>query len=105
MTPLWTLKRVHLSIERKFDVRYSEVHVWRVLEQLGLSSQKPERRAFECDDPTLSHALQRPIFNRAARYGIRQPRDQQLTGGGLEMQVRKRLSQAQVAKASADKSW
>jgi len=79
--------------------------VWRVLEQLGLSSQKPERRAFECNDPTLSHALQWPIVNHAARYGLRQPHDQQLTGGELEMQVRKRLSQAQVAKVSADKSW
>src|SRR6266852_4397986 len=48
-TPLWTLKRVRLWIEREFDVRYSEVHVWRLLGQLGFSNQKPERRALERD--------------------------------------------------------
>src|SRR5512142_53571 len=44
-TPLWTLKRVRLWIEREFGVRYSEVHVWRLLGQLGFSNQKPDRRA------------------------------------------------------------
>ena len=48
-TPVWTLKRVRLWIEREFGVRYSEVHVWRLLGQLGLSNQKPERRALERD--------------------------------------------------------
>lgn len=44
-TPLWTLKRVRLLwIERQFGVRYSEVHVWRLLGQLGFSNQKPDRR-------------------------------------------------------------
>jgi len=46
-TPLWTLKRVRLWIEREFGVQYSEVHVWRLLGQLGLSNQKPDRRALE----------------------------------------------------------
>jgi len=49
MTPLWTLKRVRLWIEREFGVRYSEVHVWRLLGQLGFSNQKPDRRALERD--------------------------------------------------------
>lgn len=48
-TPLWTLKRVRLWIEREFGVRYSEVHVWRLLGQLGFSNQKPDRRAVERD--------------------------------------------------------
>src|SRR5258708_37941966 len=46
-TPLWTLKRVRVFIERQFGVHYSDVHVWRLLGQLGFSSQKPERRALE----------------------------------------------------------
>lgn len=54
-TPLWTLKRVRLFIERQFGVRYSEVHVWRLLGQLGFSSQKPERRALERDDAAIEH--------------------------------------------------
>jgi transposase len=48
-TPVWTLKRVRLWIEREFGVRYSEVHVWRLLGQLGFSNQKPDRRAVERD--------------------------------------------------------
>jgi transposase len=54
-TPLWTLKRVRLLIEREFGVRYSEVHVWRLLGQLGLSNQKPDRRALERDEAAITH--------------------------------------------------
>ena len=54
-TPLWTLKRVRQLIEREFDVRYSEVHVWRLLGQLGLSSQKPDRHALERDEAAIAH--------------------------------------------------
>lgn len=54
-TPLWTLKRVRLFIERQFSVRYSDVHVWRLLGQLGFSSQKPERRALERDESAIEH--------------------------------------------------
>ena len=54
-TPLWTLKRVRLFIERQFGVRYSDVHVWRLLGQLGFSSQKPERRALERDEAAIEH--------------------------------------------------
>lgn len=52
-TPLWTIKRVRLLIERKFAVRYSQVHVWRLLGQLGFSNQKPERRALERDEAAI----------------------------------------------------
>jgi transposase len=54
-TPLWTLKRVRLLIEREFAVRYSDVHVWRLLGQLGFSSQKPDRRALERDEVAIEH--------------------------------------------------
>ena len=49
-TELWTLKRVRALIERPYGVRFSEVHVWRLLGAMGFSSQKPERRAIERDD-------------------------------------------------------
>ena len=52
-TPLWTLKRVRLFIEREFGVTYSEVHVWRLLGQMGFSSQKPERRALERNEAAI----------------------------------------------------
>lgn len=49
-TQLWTLKRVGALIERVYGVRFSEVHVWRLLGSMGFSSQKPDRRAIERDD-------------------------------------------------------
>jgi transposase len=52
-TPLWTLKRVRVFIEREFGVHYSKVHVWRLLGQMGFSSQKPERRALERDEAVI----------------------------------------------------
>lgn len=52
-TELWTLKRVRVLIERLFGVSYSQVHVWRLLGQLGFSNQKPERRAIERDEDAV----------------------------------------------------
>jgi transposase len=52
-TELWTLKRVQQVIQRLFGVRYSEVHIWRLLGQMGFSSQKPERRAVERDQDAI----------------------------------------------------
>jgi len=46
-TDLWTIKRVRLLIGKTFGVKYSDVHVWRILGGLGFSSQKPEKRAIE----------------------------------------------------------
>ena len=52
-TELWTLKRVQQVIQRLFGVGYSEVHIWRLLGQMGFSSQKPERRAVERDQDAI----------------------------------------------------
>lgn len=49
----WTLKRVRLFIEWQFGGHYSEVHAWRVLGQLGFSSQKPDRRALERNETAI----------------------------------------------------
>jgi transposase len=54
-TDLWTLKQVRQLISRKFGVTFSEVHVWRLLGQLGFSSQKPEKRAKERDEAAIAH--------------------------------------------------
>ena len=53
-TDLWTLKRVRQTIEKRFGVRYSDVHVWRLLGRLGFSSQKPEKRAAERDEAAVT---------------------------------------------------
>jgi transposase len=52
-TELWTLKRVRALIERLYGVRFSEVHVWRLLGTMGFSSQKPERRAIERNEQAV----------------------------------------------------
>lgn len=52
-TELWTLKRVRALIQRLYGITFSEVHVWRVLGQIGFSSQKPERRAIERDEAAV----------------------------------------------------
>jgi transposase len=46
-TPLWTCPRVAHLIDKEFDVRYHEGHVWKILVGLGWSPQRPEGRARE----------------------------------------------------------
>jgi transposase len=53
-TELWTLKRVRILIEKRFGVRFSQVHVWRLLGQLGFSNQKPDKRALERDEQAIA---------------------------------------------------
>jgi transposase len=52
-TDLWTLPRVAEVIRKKFGVGYDPSHVWRILNALGWSAQKPERRARERDEPAI----------------------------------------------------
>ena len=52
-TELWTLKRVGAVIERLHGVRFSQAHVWRILGSLGLSAQKPHKRAIERNDDAV----------------------------------------------------
>jgi transposase len=58
-TDLWTLKRVRLLIEKRFGIKYSDVHVWRILGALGFASQKPEKRALERDAEGVAHGKKR----------------------------------------------
>jgi transposase len=53
-TELWTLRRVAEVIRRTFGVEYHPCHVWKVLRNLGWSSQKPERRARERDETAIA---------------------------------------------------
>ena len=70
-TPVCTLKRVRVWIEREFGVRYSEVHVWRLLGQLGFSNQKPDRRALERDAVAIEEWRKRtwPALKRRQTRG------------------------------------
>jgi transposase len=52
-TPLWTCARVAHLIEKEFDVKYHRGHVWKVLDDLGWSCQRPVGRARERNEEEI----------------------------------------------------
>jgi transposase len=52
-TELWTLARVAKLIAREFGRSYSSVHVWRLLKEMGFSSQRPTGRAIQRDEQAI----------------------------------------------------
>ena len=49
-TELWTLERIARLIQKHFAVTYHPCHVWKVMDALGWSCQKPEHRARQRDE-------------------------------------------------------
>lgn len=73
-TSLWTSWRVADLIERECAVRYHPSHVWRILQRLGWSCQRPTGRALERDEAAISRwkkhrwpALKKKPAKRAKR--------------------------------------
>jgi transposase len=52
---VWTCERVAVLIRREFGVSYHPAHVSRVVRALGLSLQKPQRRAEQRDEEAIEH--------------------------------------------------
>lgn len=52
-TELWTLARIAKLIKREFGHTFSTVHVWRVIRELGFSSQRPTGRALQRDEAAI----------------------------------------------------
>ena len=52
---VWTCERVATVIRREFGVSYHPAHVSRVVRALGLSLQKPMRRANQRDEQAIRH--------------------------------------------------
>jgi len=52
-TPLWTARRVADLIEQQTGVRYHPDHLYRLLQQLGWSCQRPVGRALERDERAI----------------------------------------------------
>jgi transposase len=52
-TSLWTSHRVADLIEQKCGIRYTDVHVWRILRDLGWSCQRPTGKALERDEKAI----------------------------------------------------
>ena len=54
-TDLWTLPRIAAVIVRLTGVRYHPAHVWRLLQGLHWSLQRPARQARERDEAAIRH--------------------------------------------------
>lgn len=52
-TEVWTLARITQLIEREFGHAFSTVHVWRMIRDLGFSSQRPTGRALQRDEEAI----------------------------------------------------
>ena len=50
---LWTLDRIGQVIWQEFGVRYHPSSVWHILQRLGWSNQRPQRRPFNRDDEAI----------------------------------------------------
>jgi transposase len=57
-TDLWTTKRVAELIEREFGVSYDRDHISRILHLLGMSWQRPERKAIERNEIGIKRWIQ-----------------------------------------------
>lgn len=66
---LWTVAMIRELIRRRFHVRLSEVSVGRLLRKLGLSPQKPLRRAYQQDPVAVARwvAGEYPTIKAEAR--------------------------------------
>ena len=54
-TQLWTAERVADLIERLTGVHYHPGHVWRILQQMNWSCQKPQTKATERNEEAITH--------------------------------------------------
>jgi transposase len=66
-----TLARVGKLISREYGASYSNVHVMRLLRELGFSCQKPEKRALQRDEAAIAEwkARRWPLLKKARREG------------------------------------
>lgn len=57
-TDLWSTKRVAELIKKEFGVVYDRDHISRILHQLGMSWQRPERKAIERNEAGIKRWIQ-----------------------------------------------
>jgi len=54
-TDLWTTRRICEVIGKRFAVAYHPNHIWRLLQEMGWSCQKPTKRAKERNEKEIEH--------------------------------------------------
>ena len=60
-TDRWTLDRIRVVIENEFDVSVDTTTVWRYMQRLNWSCQKPQRRARERDEAAVEEWLNETV--------------------------------------------
>jgi putative transposase len=72
-TSLWSAWRVADLIERTCGVRYSTVHAWRILRQLGWTPQRPVGRALERNEVAIARWKRErwPVVKKTPKSGAR----------------------------------
>jgi transposase len=58
---LWTTKEVREYIRRRYDVKYTHVHVWELLQALGFSVKKPRPRHYKHPDDVEVNKLKKKL--------------------------------------------
>ena len=72
-TSLWTLPRVAALIAKLSGVKYHPGHVWRLLQAMGWSLQRPEHRAKERNDEAITRWHKRRWPQRKGGRGAEAP--------------------------------
>ena len=67
-TELWTLERIAKLTKKLTKVSYHPGHVWKILGDLGWTSQKPETRARERNEKSIAQWVRRE-FPRIQKKG------------------------------------
>jgi transposase len=70
---LWTCARVSEVIRATFGIEFHRSHIWRLLQQLGWSPQKPERRAIERDEKGIQKFVKVEWKRIVKKHGKRMP--------------------------------
>ena len=52
-TEMWTLPRISALIQERFGMKFSQSSVWRILQRMGWSPQRPARQARQRDEAAV----------------------------------------------------
>ena len=91
-TPLWTCARVAHLIDDEFGVEYHPGHVWKILDDLGWSCQRPVGRARERNEEAIRRwrrvewpAIKKSPKRRAHHHLHRRKRDKPAAAPGADL--------------------
>ncbi len=72
-TDLWTLPRISTVIQRRTTIRYHPGHVWKILQKLNWTIQRPARKAKERNEEAIKKWVKHSwpaIKKKPAPYGV-----------------------------------